>query len=236
MHNCVVEYDGIEYVSARAIPYVTGGFISPFNVPNLLAGIDIDFSARSYRLSNGSAELVDEDEWLAVTKPTTYEDIPAGVLVKLDDLKSVIFSCYCEPLLPLDLQDSIPPSVFRIPIKGELLSDEIFKKIMEGIKPQPKSRKDSTINTCAKIQTAVDKIKEICLNANVSFSIDEVPGQKRQMLECIKLLDSSITIAEATFGNNGYAEKLGLKWKKGARPQKGEKMVAAVKRYLGGNP
>jgi hypothetical protein len=84
-----------------------------------------------------------------------------------------------------------------------------------------------------KINMALSKLESICATANVRFSKAHVPGYKKQLLYCLKLIDPSIAIAETTFDGKNYVGKLQLKWKQGEKSEPGEAMIAAVKQVMG---
>ncbi len=232
MTGCIVEFNDEQYIPVRAIPFVTGNYIKPSSVPKLLAGNDIYFSASSYRMLEDNLELVAEREWLGIGPVEKFDDLPAGIVIKLKDLNRVIFELYQAPLLPIDPDDPIRHEAFSIPNTGALLSEQQLKQVMAGLTMFSSSRRNSGDAKRKRILDAFQAVQSICEIKNVKFTRDHIPGQKFQLYKCLQLIEPDITMELSTFGGKEYAGKLGLRWKQGEKHKMGESMVDAVNAYL----
>lgn len=257
MHNCVIKIDNVEYLPVRAIPYCTSGHFDPSDVIHML--IDLESHSDSNFSANVVSYLHSEDNRLtyqppnmlfkfenrlneAISRNGSYIErlkaLPAKMLVKVEEMLSF------HKFLTKTAEDN----EFYIFAKSHHsnftwcsepdMEEEEISVVFEGFESEcktevKKSRKNSTTNNLEKMRVALEKIEAICNDAGIRFSRDHVPGQKKQLYECIKLLDPLFNTAFSTFDGPNYIDKLNLKWHQGERKELGCAMVNAVHKVVG---
>jgi hypothetical protein len=259
MYSCVIKINNEDYIPVRAIPYCTASQFTPadviclltdpeshadseFNnnvVPFLYSEVgDLEYQAPNLLLkykSNLNTSLSRNECFLDQVRA-----LPAKMLVKLAEMRR-----FNDFLINDSTNNNMPVSNRCQHYNFTWLDDpdmtfEEKSAVCEGFENLYQtqavgSRLNSTTQKLETIKQAVDKIEVICNNCNVRFSKNHVPGQKAQLLDCIKLIEPSIKIALSTFDGPNYIGKLNLKWLQGERKESGEAMVAAIRIAMGVN-
>lgn len=257
MHSCVIEINNEDYIPVRAIPYCTASQFTPSDVICLLTdpeshadsefsanvvpflyseGNQLDYQAPNLLLkykSNLNASLSRDECFLDQIRA-----LPARMLVKLTEMRK-----FNDFLINSSTTNNMPISNKCQHYNFTWLDDpdmtlEEKSVVFEGFENLYQaqtvgSRLNSTTQKLEKLKKALDMIEVICNKNNVRFSKNHVPGQKAQLLNCIKLIDPSIKIALSTFDGQNYIGKLNLKWHQGERKESGDAMVAAVRLAMG---
>lgn len=255
MRNCVIEINNEEYVPVRAIPFCTAGQFTPIDVLCLLTDLeshaDSEFSANvvPFVLANGNLiyqppntlfRFRSDMESLIANGGSYLEQVaalPPEMLVNATDMRK--FNAFLD-YLTLSKETNSSKSHNNnfmwldepyIKTEEEALVFEGFEKLYLSQATKPRLNSSSIMFN--KIEAALSKLENICANANVRFSRKHVPGIKKQLLYCLKLINQGIAIAEATFDGKNYVGKLQLRWNQGEKSDSGEAMVAAVKLVMG---
>ncbi|CAN1529147.1 hypothetical protein MCEKH45_01357 [Methylophilaceae bacterium] len=255
MRSCVIKIDTEEYVPVRALPFCTAGQFTPSDVIDLLTDLeshaDSTFSANvvPFVVANGSLIYQSPNalfrfrshmENVIANGGTFLEQVaalPPEMVVKAVDMRD-----FNEFLDNLTISNETIWSKSHnnnftwldapfMTTEEEALVFEGFEKLNTTQSKKP--RKNDKSITFQKIQLALNKVMTICRSNNIAFSKDSVPGFKRHLLDCFKLIDPTIAIAETTFDGKNYVGKLQLKWIQGEKAKSGEEMVAAVKQAMG---
>lgn len=151
MLDCVIKFDGKDYVPVRAIPAVTFDRFDPFAVTKLLGGEDRFIFARSYHVETTGLIEASPLAWRA-QKNTQHrlrqerasdldmiKALPAGMLVPLDELTKVLFDAFIEPALTRTPSDDAlvsDPAFLTEPCTRLFLDSVTYDLVMEGM---PKS-------------------------------------------------------------------------------------------------
>lgn len=256
MHNCVILIDNVEYLPVRAIPFCTSGQFDPSDVIHMLTDLeshsDSDFS------TNVVAYLHSEDNRLTYQPPNTLlrfekslnavisrngsylerlKALPAKMLVRVEEIRSFHeFLIIAADNKDMHFFAKCHQNNFTWCNEPHMTGEE-GPVVFEGFETLcqmevNKFRKNGTAKMREKIELALEKIEIICNDGGIRFSRDHVPGQKSQLLECLKLIDRLIQLSPATFDGPNYIGKLNLKWKQGERKECGLAMVDAVRKAM----
>lgn len=252
MHNGIINIANEDYLPVRAITFHTNYHFSPQEVMCLLSNIE---SHSDSRFSAGVVPYLysenEKPEYQAPNMLFKYrlnlntvleqggdflnqlKSLPKNMLVKLSDMRALN-----------DFLTNLSTSIdynhhnnFQWQENPTMTSDEKsivyegFQKLSKKI--SKKVRANSTEVKFQMISDALIKVEEICNKNNIRFSRDHVPGQKTQLLECIKLIDPRIIMMLSTFDSKSYIDKLKLKWHQGGKMSSGYAMVDAVRKEMG---
>lgn len=220
MRKCTIDLNGETYLPLRAIPFVTGGIISPKGVVDLISGQQPEFSANAY-LSDGVTQ-VPHEVCLTINGQRDRE-LPAGILIPYEGLRRVWFSNCILPNIPFD-GDEPPSPWLGLPSERVLISKGDYDFVMQGIKNIPRANaRDQTMVT---LRRAMDDIKAACAKHGVNLELDRLQGTKKQIHELV----TELGVRNMSLGTfDTYAEELGWRWRLGAKSANGEEMVKAVK-------
>lgn len=255
MRSCVIKIDNEEYVPVRAIPFCTARQFSPSDVIGLLTDLeshaDSAFSTNVvpfvvangsliYQAPNALFRFRSHMESVIANVGTFLEQVaalPPDMVVKAEDMRD--FNKHLDSLtISNETIWSKSHNNNYTWLDEPYMSTEEEALVFEGFEKlnttqSTKPRKNDTNITFKKIQLALNKVMTICRSNNIAFSKDSVPGFKQHLLDCLKLIDPTIAIAESTFDGKNYVGKLQLKWKQGEKSEPGEAMIAVVKQVMG---
>lgn len=257
MHNCFIKIDNVEYLPVRAIPFCTSGQFDPLDVIHVLT--DPESHSDNNVSANVVAYLHSEDNRLTYQPPNMllrFENsvnaviscngsyleqvkaLPAKMLVRVKEMRSFHeFLINSAENKHMQFFTKCHQNNFTWCNEPHMTGEE-RPVVFEGFETLcqtevNKSRKNGTAKMREKIELALEKIEIICNDDGIRFSRDHVPGQKSQLLECLKLIDRLIQLSLATFDGPNYIGKLNLKWKQGERKECGLAMVDAIRKAMG---
>lgn len=148
MPDCVIKFDGKDYVPVRSIPAVTCDRFDPFAVTQLLGGEDQFIFARSYHVETTGLIEVSPLAWRAqentqhrlrqegASDLEMIKALPAKIVVPLDELTKALFDGFIEPRLTLTRSDDSllsDPAFLTGPITRPFLDGFTYALVMEGI-------------------------------------------------------------------------------------------------------
>lgn len=151
MPDCVIKFDGKDYVPVRSIPAVTFDRFDPYAVTQLLGGEDRYIFAKSYLVETTGLIEAAPLAWRALKniqhhlrlEGASYLDmikaLPAGMLVPLDELTKAHFDAFIEPALthtPSDVSLVSDPAFQTDPCTRPSMDSVTYDLVMEGM---PKS-------------------------------------------------------------------------------------------------
>lgn len=255
MRSCVIEIDNEEYVPVRAIPYCTAGQFSPLDVACLLTDLeshaDSAFSANvvPFGVNNGNLVYQAPNVLLrfrshiesVIAAGGTYLEqvaaLPPDMVVKVTDMKNFNEFLYkatisAETHWTKNHNNNYAwLDVLHMTSEEESVVFEGFEKLYVTL--ATKHRVNDSKLKLNKIKAALNKVESICAAADILFSTAYVPGIKQQLLNCLKHIDPSISMALGTFDGKSYVGALQLRWRQGGKSKDGDAMVAAVKLQMG---
>lgn len=148
MLDCVIQFDGKDYVPVRAIPAVTFDRFDPYAVTQLLGGEDRYIFARSYHVETTGLIEASPLVWHAqkniqhrlrqesASDLDMIKALPDGMVVPLDDLTKALFDAFIEPVLtrtPSDNSLVSDPAFLTGPCTRPSLDSVTYGLLMEGM-------------------------------------------------------------------------------------------------------
>lgn len=255
MHNCKIVINNESYTPVRALPLCTSGQFTPADVMCLLTDpeshSDSSFSCNvlpyhisaentlTYLPSGSMLRFKDNVDTVIAKGGNTTEQLaamPCNVFVKTTEMQSI--NAFIEKTTQNNqsIWSKTAPHNFEWTDSPYITAQEksiIFDGIDGKLLSNPKLRINDATTKRKKIQEAFEKIRHICAAKNIEFSSTHIPGQKKQLYECVKIICPTIGISLETFSGKDYAGHLGYKWAQGERTIKGNYMVEAVKEQMG---
>lgn len=164
MFNCVIKFDGKDYVPVRAVPAVTFDRFDPFAVTRLLGGKDRYIFARSYHVETTGLTEASPHAWRAqentqlrlrqegASDVEMIKALPAGMLVPLDELTKAYYDAFIEPRLthtPSDDSLVSDPAFLTGPCTRLFLKSVIYDLVMEGLQSDTISISEEQAKTAA---------------------------------------------------------------------------------------
>jgi len=225
-------------IPVRAIPFITGGCIPATNVPKLLSCLDSLFTAPSFQSVDGEFERSNELEWRALKTVTSFDELPAGKIVELEDMNIVMRNCFDHFMTPYNISDGV---MYSLPESCDVLTPTTFSRIMEGFVVNNASehepagiRINSAELTREKITDGITKFQQICEENGIKFEFGRIPGTREQMFNLLKRFDPTIHISLDTFYGKDYLKhkSMSFKWIKGDHEEDGMPMVNVIEDFL----
>lgn len=148
MSDCIVKFDGDDYVPVRAIPAVTADRFDPLAVTKLLAGDSVHVFARSYEIQGPKLRELEPQAWVIQKKrqlvlqeqnapgDEKIKALPAGMVVPLRDLEFAFFNGFVEPqLYPPGLDESLlnDPRFLKGLITYPIMDAVMYALVMEAV-------------------------------------------------------------------------------------------------------
>jgi len=164
MPNCVIKFDGKDYVPVRAIPAVTFDRFDPLAVARLLGGKDRYIFARSYHVETTGLIEASPHAWRAqentqhrlrqegASDLDMIKALPAGMLVPVDELTKAFFDAFIEPRLthtPSDDSLVSDPAFLAGPCTRLFLEGVKYDLVMEGLQSDTMSISEEQAKTAA---------------------------------------------------------------------------------------
>lgn len=222
---------GREFIPLAAVPVVTDGVISEADIVRILANAEA-FADPDHELMpivlvidpKGQVQAPSDGYFRRWMPPTMGRPphIPlkdaASVLVRKHELKALF------GLLKAADTSSGPSRSSRAKWdEDRTMPEEVAAAIRDHcfkyLSPI-RRRKDSRMATEDRVRDAIKKIEKRAQENGVSLDRRQLPGVRRDFLAIVKQVDPTIRIGEGTF-NKSYVPKLGIAWRKGAKPMDG---------------